>query len=87
MKQTEIKLEVKYKEELLKYLIDNIKNKSKNNIKTLLKNGNIYVNNKSISQYNYNLNIKDVINIKLVNVDLNINVLYEDKYLLIVDIQ
>lgn len=85
MKQTEIKLEVKYKEELLKYLIDNIKNKSKNNIKTLLKNGNIYVNNKSISQYNYNLNIKDVINIKLVNVDLNINVLYEDKYLIIVD--
>lgn len=85
MKKTEIILKVKNKDKLLNYMFNNIEHKSKNNIKSLLKNGNVYVNGKSITKYDYDLNINDLINIKLVNIDSDINVLYEDDYLLIVD--
>lgn len=81
-----IEIVVKNKDTLLKYLLNNIKNKSKNNIKTLLKNNRVLVNNKVVTKFDYQLENNDVISI-----DLNyqfkekFTILYEDKYLLIVD--
>ena len=47
MKKNILEYNVEEKIELLEYLYKVI-NKSKNNIKTLLKSGNVYVNNKSV---------------------------------------
>ena len=46
---------------LLRYLLDNVKGKSKNNIKSILKNGCVSVNGKIITRYDYELNSGDVI--------------------------
>ncbi len=67
---------------LLEYLLNNV-NDSKNNIKTYLKNGNIYVNNKSITKYNYELTYNDIITINK-NIT-TLDILYEDKDLIIVN--
>ncbi len=67
---------------LLDYLLDNVDD-SKNNIKSYLKNGNIYVNNNVITKYNYELNKDDIINIKFKSKDIDI--LYEDKDIIIVN--
>lgn len=70
------------KSELLEFLYKNI-NKSKNNIKTLLKNNCVYVNEKCITKYNFILNKNDLLKIKLYNT--NIDILYEDDELIIVN--
>ncbi len=67
---------------LLDYLFNNIKD-SKNNIKSFLKNGNVYVNNKVITKYDYPIHIGDIILIKTHNTSLDI--LYEDNNLVIVN--
>ena len=69
--------------ELLDYLYNSIKDKSKNNIKSMLTSGYIYVNNKSITKYNYNLKPKDTIEIKY-NID-GIDIIYEDKNIIVVN--
>lgn len=68
--------------ELLEFLYKHINN-SKNSIKSLLKNGCIYVNDKCITKYNYVLNINDSIRIKNSNCDIDI--LYEDNDLIVVN--
>lgn len=68
--------------ELLEYLYKNI-NKSKNTIKNLLKNGNIYVNDKVITKYNYLLKETDKVEIR--NKINNIDIIYEDKDIIVVD--
>ena len=66
---------------LLDYLLSNV-NDSKNNIKSYLKNGNIYVNDKSITKYDYKLKNDDIIKIIFKS---EIDILYEDKDLIIVN--
>lgn len=68
--------------ELLEFLYKNINN-SKNSIKSLLKNGFIYVNDLCVTKHNYILNINDCIKIKDCNT--NIDILYEDNELIIVN--
>lgn len=68
--------------ELLEYLYKVI-NKSKNNVKTLLKSGNVYVNDKSITKHNYMLNNGDKVVIKMFNTSLDI--LYEDEFIIAVN--
>jgi len=68
--------------ELLEYLYG-VVNKSKNNVKTLLKSGNVFVNNISITKHNYMLNIGDKVVIKMFNSSLDI--LYEDEYIIAVN--
>lgn len=68
--------------ELLEYLYKVI-NKSKNNVKTLLKSGNVYVNDKSITKHNYMLNKGDKVVIKMFNTTLDI--LYEDEFIIAVN--
>lgn len=85
MKNLKIEMIVNNKDELLKYLLKNVDNKSKNNIKSLLKNGNVYVNNNKITKHNYIVNPKDFIKIELASINNSIKILYEDKYLIIVE--
>lgn len=68
--------------ELLEYLYKNI-NKSKNTIKNLLRDGNIYVNGKNITKYNYILKENDKVEIR--NKINNIDIIYEDKNIIVVD--
>ncbi|MGM9875996.1 MAG: pseudouridine synthase [Bacilli bacterium] len=74
-------------DELYNYLRKTITNKSKNNIKSLLKNGCVMVNNKVITKYNYVLSKGDVIEInknkKLI--DNNLSIIYEDNNIIVVD--
>ena len=67
---------------LLEYLLNNV-NDSKNNIKTYLKNGYIYVNNQCVTKYDYKLRINDIVSIKFKSKDIDI--LYEDNDLIIVN--
>lgn len=73
-------------DELFNYLRLNISNKSKNNIKSLLKNECILVNNKIITKYNYIVKNGDIIEInksKKINCDLDI--IYEDNNIIVVN--
>lgn len=75
----EYNVNIKY--ELLNFLYENVNN-SKNNIKSFLKNGKVYVNGIIITKFNYILNVGDKVVIKLFHTDLDI--LYEDNDLIIV---
>ena len=81
------KLIVLYNDELFNYLRNNLVSKSKNNIKSLLKNECVYVNNKLVTKYNYIVNKNDVIvigkNIKKDN--FNLKIIYEDNDNIVVD--
>lgn len=68
---------------LLDYLFKKLKDKSKNNIKTLLKNG-VYVNDKLITKYDYKLKPKDEIRIILNKIN-DIEVIYEDSDFLVLN--
>ena len=80
------KLVVKNKNELYSYLRDNL-NKSKNNIKSLLKNECIYVNDKIVTKYNYIVDVGDIITIgkKINNNDFNLKIIYEDNDIIVID--
>lgn len=73
--------------ELYDYLRDNLTNMSKNNIKSLLKNGNIYINNKIITKYNYMLKENDIITIgkNIKTNSYNLKIIYEDDDIIVVD--
>ncbi len=81
------KLIVDRKEELYTYLRSELKNKSKNNIKSLLKNNSILVNDKVVNKYNYILNIGDVIEINKVikNNEFNLEIIYEDEDIIVIN--
>lgn len=79
--------EVKEQDLLLEFLYKHIKGKSKNNIKSLLKNG-IYVNNKKTTKFDYKLNIGDLVKINLFQKidDYNkLEIIYEDNDLLVIN--
>lgn len=71
---------------LLDYLRNNIDGKSKNNIKSLLKNEVVFVNGKIVTKYNYVLCDGDVVEInkKKAN-NNNINIIYEDNDIIVID--
>ena len=77
---------VKEKDELYNYLRNNL-NKSKNNIKSLLKNECIYVNNNVITKYNYVINSGDIISIgkAITDKDVNLKIIYEDNDIIVID--
>lgn len=74
-----------YKSELLQFLFDNVKEYNKKDIKNLLKYGSILVNDKVITKHNYQLKDNDIITINKYNKDKNIDILYEDKDLIVVN--
>lgn len=71
--------------ELMEFLISNLQGKSRNNIKSLLKYKQVKVNGVPVSQFNYKLNIGDVVEISKYRNDDDLEVLYEDEYLLAIN--
>ena len=68
---------------LFNYLKEILPKKSKNNIKSLLSNGCVLVNDKTIKNFDYQLKANDIVKIiKKIN---NINILYEDNNIIVVD--
>ena len=61
---------------LFDYLRNNIDGKSKNNIKSLLKNEVVFVNGKIVTKYNYVLCDGDVVEINKKKANNNINIIY-----------
>ncbi len=72
---------------LLEYLLANISNQSKNNIKSLLAKGNIVVDGMVVTKYDYKLKNGQTVEVKnkFLSKDNNIEVLYEDKDIIIVN--
>ena len=72
--------------ELYTYLRNNISNKSKNNIKSLLKNECIFVNNKVVTKYNYLLKVNDIVSInKKLDKNSELIIIYEDNDIIVID--
>lgn len=83
-----IKFQVKKEETLINFLREKINNKSKNNIKTMIVNNQIYVNDKIQNKIMYNLNKNDIVEVKKyrsINKEHNLNIIYEDDNLIVVD--
>lgn len=76
------KIKVEEKEILYNFLRNNYSNLSKNNIKNLLHDKFVYVNNKCITKYDYLLNIGDIVEIKSTN---KIDIIYEDNDIIVVN--
>lgn len=70
---------------LFDYLRNNIDGKSKNNIKSLLKNEVVFVNDKIVTKYNYLLCDGDVVEINKKKANNNINIIYEDNDIIVID--
>lgn len=77
-----ISLKVKENDELMKFLIENLPDKSRNNIKSLLKNGQILVNGVRTSQFNHKLVINDEVLVSASRITeenlQGIKIVYED---------
>lgn len=80
---------VKEQNELMKFLIENLPNKNRNNIKSLLKNKQVLVDGAAISQFNHPLNPRQEVMItesRFSDKDMKgIKVVYEDEYLIAVE--
>lgn len=70
---------------LFDYLRNNIDGKSKNNIKSLLKNEVVFVNGKIVTKYNYVLCDGYVVEINKKKANNNINIIYEDNDIIVID--
>lgn len=78
---------VEYDSLLLEYLISNIKNKSKNNIKSLFKNRQILVNNKVITKHDYKIykGNRVSINYNVDRSDNNLDIIFEDNNIIVIN--
>ncbi len=85
--KTEAIIEVKEPALLMPFLLQNLKNKNRDNIKSLLRNKQVFVNGKNISQFNHQLNPGDKVTIGSDRpVDSgpsrNLNIVYEDDFVI-----
>jgi 23S rRNA pseudouridine1911/1915/1917 synthase len=83
-------LEVKENTLLMEFLIQNLKNKNRDNIKSLLRNKQVWVNGEVISQFNQPLLPGQQVVIKwarATNIPPNryLSIVYEDEYLIVID--
>ena len=69
---------------LYDFLRNIFKKLSKNNVKSLLHNEKVYVNNKLVTQYNYQLKENDIVEIKN-KISNNIEIIYEDKDIIVIN--
>ena len=72
---------------LLEFLYKNVKGKSKNVIKSLLKNGQVSVNNNKETQFNLRLKKNDTVKVDLKRKynELPFPIIYEDDSLIIIN--
>lgn len=74
--------------ELLEFLFAVLKDKSKNNVKSILKRGNVLVNNRPSTQFNLKLKKGDIVEIILQKIADNkedVEILYEDEDFFIIN--
>lgn len=69
---------------IFNYLRDKLTYKSKNNIKSLLKNKCIYVNNVIVDKYDYRVRIGDVIEFNKRD-SFDLRIIYEDDNIIVID--
>jgi RluA family pseudouridine synthase len=81
----ELEIQVKENSLLLDYLLKNL-DKSRKDVKNLLKYGNIYINGKSITKHDYKLLIGQKIVIRQTKINnKNLNIMYEDDNIIVID--
>lgn len=82
-----MKFVINDEKELYSFLRDSLTNMSKNNIKSLLKNGSIYVNGSSITKHDYLLKRGDVVStFKSIKDDnFSLKIIYEDDNIIVID--
>ncbi len=78
--------------ELLVFLLTNIKKRSRNDIKTLLRDKQIYVDNQPITQFNHTLKPEQVVEVKWKKAPeeqkyRGLNIIFEDQYLIVIEKQ
>src|SRR5699024_2554014 len=79
-----------YEMELLPFLYDALFDRSRNSVKSMLKRGQIYVNNQSITQFNHILKRGDHVNIvknraaKRKSELIDLSILHEDRDIIVV---
>lgn len=82
-------LKVKEQNELMKFLIENLPGKNRNNIKSLLKNKQILVDKVPVSQFNHIIEPGQEIMVTRARLQekeiKGIKVVYEDEYLIAVE--
>jgi 23S rRNA pseudouridine1911/1915/1917 synthase len=77
---------------LMSFLIQNLKQKNRDNIKTLLRNKQVYVNGRAVSQFDYNLDPGMQVSIKWDRLSKEqpqhgVHIVFEDEHLIVVDKQ
>jgi 23S rRNA pseudouridine1911/1915/1917 synthase len=82
--------EVKADNELMKFLIENLPGKNRNNVKSLLTNNQIEVEGKTVSQYNHRLKPGYQVKIKWERSPVTksfrgFSILFEDEHLIVID--
>lgn len=84
-----LSLKVKINDELMKFLIENLPGKNRNNIKSLLKNGQILVNGVRTSQFNYLLKEGDEVIVSASRMTENhlqgIKIIFEDDDIIVIE--
>ena len=74
----------------MQFLIDNLRHKSRDNIKSLLRNKQVWVNGQFITQFNHQLNPGDIVVIKWSpasygSLSRSLRIVYQDEHLIVVD--
>lgn len=76
---------VKKESQLLEYLYETFNNRPKKDVKRMLSNKMIYVNNEMQTQFNYPLNAGDVISVGERKVKTAFDLIYEDKEFIVIN--
>jgi 23S rRNA pseudouridine1911/1915/1917 synthase len=83
-------LEVKEEIILMPFLIENLRHKSRDNIKSLLRNKQVWVDGKFITQFNHQLKPGNLVTIRWSpyshgSLSRNLRIVYQDQYIIVVD--
>ena len=90
MQKDNIILKVNEDTLLMKFLLQNLKNRNRDNIKSLLRNKQILINGIQISQFNYQLRQGEEVTVSKVRAsdlppDEFLNIVFEDEHLIVID--
>lgn len=88
--QDDMILEVKEDIPLMKFLLLNLKNKSRDNIKSLLRNKHIWINNQAVSQFDHPLTPGQQVLIKRKGspgkeIERKLHIVFEDDHIIVID--
>lgn len=86
----DVRLEVKEANELMKFLLQNLPGKSRDNIKSLLKENQVVVDGVAVRQFNHPLEVGQVVEVRTEKAPdskafKGITIVYEDAHLIVID--